>query len=219
MRVLGIKAIFHDASAALVADGQIVAAAEEECFSRRMHGIRREPFMAWEPERTAPWCEFAGLDAGAPVSRVRSLFALAWSRRPLAAFSVARVPPVRQAPCGLASHPAVLRPPSKDLGHGTLDAVACSYHPVPTHTAAEFLLHDPRGHLRRTYARQASSFRRTHCTGAVLRSCTPPGRAAHAAAGGLLRRSGEAARQTALGRYSLARFLADGDRASEEGTR
>ncbi len=130
MRVLGINAIFHDPSAALVADGQI-AAAEEERFSRRMHGIRREPFTAWEPERTARWCDFAGLDAGAPVSRVRSLFALAWSRWPLAAFSVARVPPVRQAPCGLASHPAVLRPPSKDLGHGTLDAVACSYHPVP----------------------------------------------------------------------------------------
>jgi hypothetical protein len=132
MRVLGINAIFHDPSSALVADGQI-AAAEEERFSRRMHGIRREPFTAWEPERTARWCDFAGLDAGAPVSRVRSLFALAWSRWRLAAFSVARVPPVRRAPCGLASHPAVLRPPSKDLGHGTLDAVACSYHPVPTH--------------------------------------------------------------------------------------
>src|SRR4029453_16342032 len=119
MRVLGINAIFHDPSAALVADGQI-AAAEEERFSRRMHGIRREPFTAWEPERTARWCDFAGLDAGAPVSRVRGLFALAWSRWPLAAFSVARVPPVRRAPCGLASHPAVLRPPSKDPGHGTL---------------------------------------------------------------------------------------------------
>jgi hypothetical protein len=44
-------------------NGQIVAA-EEERFSRRMHGIRREPFTAWEPERTARWCDFAGLDAG-----------------------------------------------------------------------------------------------------------------------------------------------------------
>jgi carbamoyltransferase len=219
MRVLGINAIFHDPSAALVADGQI-AAAEEERFSRRMHGIRREPFTAWEPERTARWCDFAGLDAGAPVSRVRSLFALAWSRWPLAAFSVARVPPVRQAPCGLASHPAVLRPPSKDLGHGTLDAVACSYHPVPTHPAAEFLLHDPRGHLRTTYARQAPSFRPTHSTGSVRGLCAaPPRNAAHAASAGLRRCYGKSARQAALGRSSLARYLADGDRASEEETR
>jgi hypothetical protein len=173
MRVLGIIAIFYDASAALVADRQIVAAAQEERFSLRMHGIRRELFTAWEPERTARWCDFAGLDAGAPVSRVRSLFALAWSRWPLAAFSVARVPPVRRAPCGLASHPAVLRPPSKDLGHGTLDAVACSYHPV-THPAAAFRLHAPCGHLRRTDTRQAPSFRPTHCTGLVPRSCAVP---------------------------------------------
>jgi hypothetical protein len=34
-------------------------------------------------------------------------------KSPVAASSVARVPPVRRAPCGLASHPAVLRPPSK----------------------------------------------------------------------------------------------------------
>lgn len=65
MRVLGIIAILCNASATLVADGQIVAAAEEERFSLRMHGIRPEPFMAWEPERTARWCDFAGLDVGA----------------------------------------------------------------------------------------------------------------------------------------------------------
>jgi len=127
MRVLGINAIFHDASAALVAGGQIVAAAEEERFSRHMHGIRRKPFTAWERERTARWCDFA-----------------------------------------------VLRPPSKDLGHGDLDAVACSYHPVLTHPAAEFRLHDPRGHLRTTYPRHVPSFRPTHCAGSVPRSCAAP---------------------------------------------
>jgi carbamoyltransferase len=118
MRVLGIIAIFHDASAALVADGQIVAAAEEERFSLRMHGIRRELFTAWEPERTARWCDFAGLDAGA------------------------------------------------------LD-VACSYHPV-TNPAAAFRLHDPCGHLRRTYTRQAPSSRPTHSTGSVRGLCAAP---------------------------------------------
>ncbi|MGV9573979.1 carbamoyltransferase N-terminal domain-containing protein, partial [Streptomyces nigra] len=40
MRVLGINALFHDPAAALVVDGRIVAAAEEERFSRRKHGKR-----------------------------------------------------------------------------------------------------------------------------------------------------------------------------------
>ena len=57
MRVLGINAIYHDPAAALVVDGEIVAAAEEERFSRRKHGKRPVPFAAWElPERAASWC-------------------------------------------------------------------------------------------------------------------------------------------------------------------
>ncbi|WP_336208793.1 carbamoyltransferase family protein [Nonomuraea sp. LPB2021202275-12-8] len=57
MRFLGINAIFHDPAAALVADGQVVAAAEEERFSRRKHGKRPLPFSAWElPEQAAAWC-------------------------------------------------------------------------------------------------------------------------------------------------------------------
>ena len=46
MRVLGVNAIFHDPSAALVVDGRVVAAAEEERFSRRKHGKRPVPFAA-----------------------------------------------------------------------------------------------------------------------------------------------------------------------------
>jgi carbamoyltransferase len=63
VRVLGINAIFHDPAAALVVDGEIVAAAEEERFSRRKHGKRPVPFSAWElPEQAARWClEQAGL--------------------------------------------------------------------------------------------------------------------------------------------------------------
>src|SRR5947209_18836729 len=66
MRVLGINAIFHDPAAALVVDGQVVAAAEEERFSRRKHGKRPVPFSAWElPELSARWClETAGLCPG-----------------------------------------------------------------------------------------------------------------------------------------------------------
>src|SRR5688500_5299306 len=57
MRVLGINAIFHDPAAALVVDGHVVAAAEEERFSRRKHGKRPVPFSAWElPEQSARWC-------------------------------------------------------------------------------------------------------------------------------------------------------------------
>ncbi|XVQ84147.1 carbamoyltransferase family protein [Microbispora siamensis] len=63
MRFLGINAIFHDPAAALVVDGEVVAAAEEERFSRRKHGKRPVPFSAWElPELAAAWClEQAGL--------------------------------------------------------------------------------------------------------------------------------------------------------------
>src|SRR5919107_4920684 len=66
MRVLGINAIFHDPAAALIVDGQVVAAAEEERFSRRKHGKRPVPFSAWElPELSAAWClRNAGLRPG-----------------------------------------------------------------------------------------------------------------------------------------------------------
>jgi carbamoyltransferase len=37
MRILGISAFYHDSAAALVEDGNIVAAAQEERFSRRKH--------------------------------------------------------------------------------------------------------------------------------------------------------------------------------------
>jgi carbamoyltransferase len=57
MRVLGINAVYHDPAAALVVDGTVVAAAEEERFSRRKHGKRPVPFSAWEtPDAAARWC-------------------------------------------------------------------------------------------------------------------------------------------------------------------
>ncbi|MGQ4615931.1 carbamoyltransferase C-terminal domain-containing protein [Nocardia sp. R7R-8] len=63
MRILGINAVFHDPAAAVIVDGEIVAAAEEERFTRRKHGKRPVPFSAWElPEQAAAWClERAGL--------------------------------------------------------------------------------------------------------------------------------------------------------------
>jgi carbamoyltransferase len=65
VRVLGINSVFHDPAAALVVDGRVVAAAEEERFSRRKHGKRPVPFSAWEqPVQAARWClRHAGLSA------------------------------------------------------------------------------------------------------------------------------------------------------------
>ena len=40
MRILGISAFYHDSAAALIEDGQIVAAAQEERFSRKKHDAR-----------------------------------------------------------------------------------------------------------------------------------------------------------------------------------
>jgi carbamoyltransferase len=40
MRILGISAFYHDSAAALVEDGRIVAAAQEERFSRKKHDAR-----------------------------------------------------------------------------------------------------------------------------------------------------------------------------------
>ena len=37
MRILGISALYHDSAAAIVADGNVIAAAQEERFTRRKH--------------------------------------------------------------------------------------------------------------------------------------------------------------------------------------
>jgi len=77
VKVLGVNAVFHDPAAALVVDGEIVAAAEEERFSRRKHGKPPVAFSTWElPEQSARWClEHAGL-------RPRDLDAVAYSYDP-----------------------------------------------------------------------------------------------------------------------------------------
>jgi len=66
MKVLGINAVFHDPAAALVVDGEVVAAEEEERFSRRKHGKVPVAFSTWElPERAMRWClDEAGIEPG-----------------------------------------------------------------------------------------------------------------------------------------------------------
>jgi len=81
VRVLGINAIYHDPAAALVVDGEIVAAAEEERFSRRKHGKRPVPFSAWElPEKSAAWCLAEGGLTAADVDVVTYSFDPALAR-------------------------------------------------------------------------------------------------------------------------------------------
>src|SRR5512133_2796070 len=54
---LGINAAFHDSSAALVKDGRVVAAAEEERFTGIKHGKRPIPFSAYElPFHAIDYC-------------------------------------------------------------------------------------------------------------------------------------------------------------------
>ena len=54
-RILGLSAYYHDAAAALVVDGRVVAAAQEERFTRRKHDERF-------PGHASRYClEFAGL--------------------------------------------------------------------------------------------------------------------------------------------------------------
>jgi len=48
MYTLGINAVYHDSAACLVKDGVVVAAAEEERFTRRKHGKRPVPFSTYE---------------------------------------------------------------------------------------------------------------------------------------------------------------------------
>jgi carbamoyltransferase len=61
MHILGINAAFHDASACLVRDGVVVAAAEEERFSRVKHGKRATPYQAHAlPFHAIDYCLQAG---------------------------------------------------------------------------------------------------------------------------------------------------------------
>jgi carbamoyltransferase len=62
--VLGVNGVFHDPAAAVVVDGRIVAAAEEERFSRRKHGKPPVAFSTWElPEEAMAFClEEAGVE-------------------------------------------------------------------------------------------------------------------------------------------------------------
>src|SRR5512146_2682214 len=66
MYTLGINAAYHDSAACLVKDGRVLAAAEEERFTRIKHGKRPIPFSTYElPYHAIHYClEHAGLTLG-----------------------------------------------------------------------------------------------------------------------------------------------------------
>lgn len=67
MYTLGINAAYHDCSAALVRDGVVIAAAEEERFTHIKHGKRPVPFTTWQlPFHAIDYClQEAGIDLAA----------------------------------------------------------------------------------------------------------------------------------------------------------
>jgi carbamoyltransferase len=151
VKVLGINALFHDPAAALVVDGETVAAAEEERFSRRKHGKRPVPFSAWElPELAARWClSSAGLD-------ITDIDAVAYSYDPGLAkpaeemglddpWDHLRQTYARRAPGFLASalpglDPAAVRFVPHHVAHAASAGLAS-----PHHDAADVLVLDGRG--------------------------------------------------------------------------
>jgi len=150
MLVLGINAAFHDPSAALVRDGLVVAAAEEERFNRRKHGKTPVPFSAWEvPERSAAWCL---REAGV---RPEDLTAVAYSYDPSLASPVGddvtadlweglRTLYTQRAPLFLRTalpglDPAIVRFVPHHLAHA-----ASAYHAAPAERSSVLVL-DGRG--------------------------------------------------------------------------
>jgi carbamoyltransferase len=63
MRILGISAFYHDSAAALVVDGEVVAAAQEERFTRRKHDSSF-------PVHAASYCIAAGGLTAADIDHV-----------------------------------------------------------------------------------------------------------------------------------------------------
>jgi len=90
MKILGISAFYHDSAAALVVDGQIVAAAQEERFSRKKHD---EAF----PSEAVEFClQEAGI-------RTRALDYVAFYEKPLRKFDRLLETYLALAPAGFPS--------------------------------------------------------------------------------------------------------------------
>jgi carbamoyltransferase len=94
-RILGLSAYYHDAAAALVVDGRIVAAAQEERFTRRKHDA------AFPAHATCYCLEAAGL-------RLRDLDAVVFYDKPFLKFERLLETYLANAPHGLRSFVAAM---------------------------------------------------------------------------------------------------------------
>src|SRR3954469_21337624 len=57
MYTLGINAVYHDSAAALIEDGVVIAAAEDERFTHIKHAKRPVPFSTWQlPFHAIDYC-------------------------------------------------------------------------------------------------------------------------------------------------------------------
>jgi carbamoyltransferase len=90
MHILGISAYYHDSAAALIRDGEIIAAAQEERFSRRKHDARF-------PRNAAAYCLWEG------GLRVQDLDAVVFYDKPLLKFERLLETYLQNAPAGVRS--------------------------------------------------------------------------------------------------------------------
>jgi carbamoyltransferase len=90
MRILGISAFYHDSAAALLVDGELVAAAQEERFTRRKHDPRF-------PENAVRYC----LEAGGIT--LDDLDHIAFFEKPLLKFERLLETYLANAPAGFSS--------------------------------------------------------------------------------------------------------------------
>jgi carbamoyltransferase len=134
--ILGISAFYHDSAAALLIDGKLVAAAQEERFSRVKHDSSF-------PSASIEFClQWAGLSAS-------EIDYVGFYEKPLLKFERLLETYVSYAPCGLVSFLRAMPPWLNEklhlrrlirqrLGHGNFDrrVIFCRHH--QSHAASAF---------------------------------------------------------------------------------
>src|SRR5215831_7904253 len=90
VHILGISAYYHDSAAALIRDGEIIAAAQEERFSRKKHDPRF-------PRNAAAYCLWEG------GLHARDLDAVVFYDKPLLKFERLLETYLHNAPAGVRS--------------------------------------------------------------------------------------------------------------------
>ncbi len=138
MHVLGISALYHDSAAAVLRDGVVVAAAQEERFTRKKH----DPAF---PVHAIAWClKEAGVTSD-------GLSAVAYYDKPLSTFSRVLRTYAAAGPAGLRSvhaamsewlnrklwTPYAIEKGLQDLGYDTPEPILFSDHHL-SHAAAAF---------------------------------------------------------------------------------